>query len=1107
MNPNELCPQCQTVPQDGRLDGLCPRCLWATLLEPKPDENSLGGMPAQGLGRFGDYDLLEEIARGGMGIVYRARHLELGRVVALKMLPAARLPGEADLKRFRAEAEAVATLDHPHIIPVYDVGQIDGRCFFTMKLARGGSLARRREEFHGEALQQGRPERIVILLSKVARAIHHAHQHGVLHRDLKPSNILLDEQDEPWVTDFGLAKQLDQPDDLTLSGMILGTPAYMAPEQAAGLGRQATTSADVYSLGAILYELLCGAPPFQGPTPLETLRQVLDIECPRPSSRNPRIDRDLETMVLKCLQKSPGRRYASAEALAEDLDRWLRGEAILARRAPALERAWRWARRRPAAAVAVALAVAAPAAIIAVLLASNARVRHANERTAENLYAADLAQAWHSLSEGNLGQARSTLQTYHPNARAGSQSSRTFEWRLFWSLSEGDQTRILAGFPGTPFSIAATADGRTLAIGGADYIWTWDLTTAQPTVIAPQKDSRRLEPAIASNLIARLAVPGNPFVANGKLDPTPGEIAVMVNPDHPGGVTRIAFSPNQRQLLTSTRLEGRAVRVWNRSTGTVDFALPAVYSDADFSPSNLWVAATSFAGHLQSGTTRVFDLEKGAELWRSPFPGGLAAFSADGNHLAVSGWDANAKFHRLCVWTFPGPRLKFEHRSDSLCTRIAISRDGRWVATASVGSPVIQLHSSSEGGIVRPLEGHAGAIRALAFSPDADLLASAGVDQVLRLWSVPSGQPLGVRRGHTDEIVSIGFLRGSSQIATASRDGTARLWDTASIDTHLGWDLSAPITEGLIISPQAAIWVATDVSRHAPLLWTTRPGIKATPLTDTESTDPTQAEAFDVGGSSLIVSRFNENSQRVHLDWHHVGTRERVRTLELEGAVDLGRFTVRACSSAAGLYAQGQADGTVRVWSMKNGRLLQTLVMPDLIHGTKRFVTPTKALAFSPDGRALAAGLADYSQVTVFELPSGAIRWSRRLRMPGPAQSPTEDPGKVHQLGFSPDGTLLASADLNERAIRLWDAREGRESGPLAGHRDHTRAFAFAPDGQTLASTGADGTLKLWHLRTRRETATILDSGASGPVAFSSDGVLLLVGVSNKVRAFHAPPL
>jgi eukaryotic-like serine/threonine-protein kinase len=300
---------------------------------------------------FGDYELLDTIARGGMGIVYKARQISLSRLTALKMILSGHFATPAEVQRFRSEAEAAAQLDHPNIVPIYEIGDFQGWHFFSMKFIEGGSLASRRSEFvvagankSGARRQQAR---VATLLAQVARAVHYAHQHNVLHRDLKPANILIDGLGQPHVTDFGLARRMDCDSGQTQSGAVVGTPSYMAPEQAAG-AKALTTQADVYGLGAVLYELLTDRPPFKSATVLETLRHVRDREPDRPRSLCPVVDRDLETICLKCLEKEPARRYGSGEALADDLERYLHGEPITARPVTMIERMVKWMRRKPA---------------------------------------------------------------------------------------------------------------------------------------------------------------------------------------------------------------------------------------------------------------------------------------------------------------------------------------------------------------------------------------------------------------------------------------------------------------------------------------------------------------------------------------------------------------------------------------------------------------------------------------------------------------------------------------------------------------------------------------------------------------------------------------
>jgi serine/threonine protein kinase/tetratricopeptide (TPR) repeat protein len=531
---------------------------------------------------FGDYELIDELARGGMGIVYRARQLSLNRPVALKMMLAGPLAGDDELKRFRAEAEAVANLDHPNIVPIYEVGEHDGQSYFAMKLIEGASLAERititGPEDPGRATGPkaapprfwgqpgppasgplppggggfssgplppggGRPGRqggtagenaqgvaseppslpgpppqrgeglfgpltdhdAARLMATVARAVHHAHQRGVLHRDLKPSNILLDASGAPHVTDFGLAKRVEGDPELTRSGAIVGTPSYMAPEQADGKRGAVTTATDVYGLGAVLYAILAGKPPFRGDSVIETLEQVRRAPPEPPSGVRRRVDRDLQTICLKCLEKEPARRYRSAEALADDLERWLRGEPIAARPAGRLEHAWRWCRRNPALAAGASTITVLLVAFLAVLITSNrtlarqqaeiTRQRDRARKAVDKMYT-EVAEKWLIDQPGLTGIRRDflleALAFYRDFAReAGTDPAVRRETALAWfrvgnieqilerldaaraayRQAVAQQFRLVADYPGHfeyRFDLAATLTnlGRLLAVTG-----------------------------------------------------------------------------------------------------------------------------------------------------------------------------------------------------------------------------------------------------------------------------------------------------------------------------------------------------------------------------------------------------------------------------------------------------------------------------------------------------------------------------------------------------------------------------------------------------------------------------------------------------------------
>src|SRR5881409_3001113 len=346
-----VCAECGATVFADAPQGVCSVCLFRTGLASLGDENDEPFEPtiARMLKDFGDYELLEEIGRGGQGVVYRARQKSLNRIVALKVIGLAHWATEAHVKRFRLEAEAAASLNHPCIVPIYEVGERDGACYFSMGLVEGGQL---------DAVAKREPMPIrhaAELIAKLARTVHYAHEHGILHRDIKPGNILLDAKGEPHLTDFGLARVVETESTVTRTLEMLGTPSYMAPEQAVGNNAAISSTTDVYGLGAVLYQLLTSQPPFAGGTTYETIKLLLDTEPRQPRLLNPKIDRDLNTICLKCLEKDQERRYSSAFALAEDLERWLKHEPIRARRTGLFTRGRKWLRRSPSIAVMAAM--------------------------------------------------------------------------------------------------------------------------------------------------------------------------------------------------------------------------------------------------------------------------------------------------------------------------------------------------------------------------------------------------------------------------------------------------------------------------------------------------------------------------------------------------------------------------------------------------------------------------------------------------------------------------------------------------------------------------------------------------------------------------------
>ena len=1031
---------------------------------------------------FGDYELLEEIARGGMGVVYKARQVSLNRIVALKMILAGMFASAREVQRFRSEAEAAANLDHPHIVPLFEVGEYAGQQYFSMKFVEGDSLA---SHPHGD------PRVEVVGLIDVIHAVHHAHQHGILHRDLKPSNVLIDSQGKWYATDFGLAKQLTgKNSSLTDTGQVLGTARYMAPEQAAGQ-KGLTVSADVYSLGVILYERLTGHTPFTGDDVLTILRQVRETEPPRPSSIRPGLDRDLETITLKCLAKGVAERYDSASALAEDLQRWLAGEPILARRASAWERARKWARRRPTAATLVGVSVLAGLMLIGLAVAANyngllraALMAEADQRaeaqrqrvwveererdTRRYWYAADIGLAGRYWSAGRRARAVELLER-HVTAPQ-SDDIRGFEWHYLWRLCHLDRGRLstLGEKESGPYVGLAFPPGRaTLFVGHSTPILSDSPFQHGRIAEWDPASGRRLQAPLTSTTLESVCLGTQGFATLDDAGLWAGEFSAgrvrhvrdrgdldKILTLAPDGKTAILYAtrdnpPGMMRLIVLDLETGREVgsypvgHAWPRPVAiSPDGKTLALAMDG--------LGEGGLTGNASDGwPITLRDLKTGHPIGRF-LPGikfvRCLAFAADGKTLIVGGADWNGpsrggvrKEGEIELWDLTGPGPKRASR----------------------------------------LAGHEGGTRCLAVSSDSETLASGGDDRLVKLWRLSAvegrnysgrvGEQRVAFRGHETSVVALAFSPDSRSIASCDEAGTTLTWDS----------LMEPESQPLVEQPHSIIEVAFTADGRT-VLSADASGVssfdaatgRGTGRFETGRSLKRERFAFSPDGKILAQTELSDGKV---LLWDIAGHKE-IGQLPFEGerrVVDGMNFSPDGRELALGSTPTRPSDASVpwiQLWDL-------TSLRPRL-----RLDGATSPMAYSPTGQFLATASHDRHSIQIRDASRGHVI----LTWHDPED---RDFGR---LVFSPDGTLLAAGSRNGRGVLLWDVAKSWmvRTLPSGG----AFALAFSPGGLTLAT--ADGAnLVLWQVSTGQELLTLVGHTCDlNTASFSPDGSLLASG-------------
>ncbi len=930
------------------------------------------------------FHLLRELGRGGMGVVYLAHQEGLDRFVALKMILAAAHAGSEELMRFRIEAAAISRLQHPNLVQIYAADECDGRPYFALEFVDGGSL---HEKFDGKPQP---PAKAAQLVETLARAMHYAHQRGIVHRDLKPGNVLLTREGTPKITDFGLAKRMDSGHGQTRTGSIMGTPSYMAPEQAAGKSREIGPHTDVYALGAMLYEFLTGRPPFLAETGWDTIVQVINQEPVPPSGLQPKVPPDLETICLKCLTKDPRRRYTSAEALADDLARFASNEPILARPVGRTERLVKWVRRRPALAATVGFAAAAAVGLLAGGLVYHLNLQRQVDVNRQTLVRLDVTNGVRLLDGGDGFGALVWFAEALDKDRGDPRRESVHRMRYASVLRQCPQLTQLWFHDGGIRHASFRPDGRRVVTAGADgAARVWDVEGGQAV--------------------------GEPL-------------------KHAGAVVQAWFSPDGRRVVTAS--EDGTARVWDAETGkpvTPPLAHGQSLECATFSPDGRRVltAADTNAAHL-------WDAERGGRVGSPLAHEGTvhyAAFSPDGRRIVTAGGDRVARLWDAASQKPIGQPLGHE----GPVAFATFSPDGTRVVTAS-DDHTARVWQVATGEPACPPLRHGDRVKWAAFSPDGRRVVTASDDDTAKVWDAASGRVLAPPLRHGSDVRRYAaFSPDGRWVVTTSDDNTARVWDAVS---------GAPVTTNLIhngtvhcgaFSPDGRLLVSVsedhtarlwDLATGSLLLDTTRAGAADanSPADDTpgevRSADgklslrvkDQTAQVVDAAtgtergprlshGARIIFAAFSPDGR-----WAvTAGDDQTARVWDLAtGGQRCPPLEHASIIRHAGFSRDGErvvttsSDNTARVWDARAGKLLSP---PLRHHGTVDYAS------FSPDGSRVATGSRDQT-ARVWDAATG-----------NPITPSLRHPKDVRRADFSDDGRRLTTL-ADDGMKREWSLPE-----------------------------------------------------------------------------------
>jgi WD40 repeat protein len=980
------------------------------------------------------YEIVRELGRGGMGLVYLAYHLGLKRYVAIKVIHARGRSQSRSRARFRTEAEAIARLHHPNVVQIHEVGEHPDGPYLVLEYLDGGSL---------DAKLAGTPQpprEAARLVETLARAVHHAHERGIVHRDVKPGNVLLTGEGVPKIGDFGLALLVEGDSGGTESGTVLGTASYLPPEQTDSRRGAVGPAADTYGLGAILYEMLTGRPPFQGENQVETILQVLTADPVPPRHLQPRVPRDLETICQKCLEKKPGKRYASALALAEDLARFLEGRPIKARPTRLWERGLKWARRRPA--VATLAAICLGIALLAFGLvtwqwhvADTARGQEAEQRNRFQRLSTEMVldRGLRWCSQGDVSRGMLELVRCLELAGEGQEDLRNVARSNLadWSHALCSVKNV---FPqeGKILAAALSPDGRTALLACADRkAYLWDLSTGE-RVGDPLPHEARIN-AVAfgpdgKTILTGTGDPASPRGAAYLWDVTTRQLVRTL--EHNGPVRGVAFSPDGRQILTGSSNPGP-----------------------------------------DEGTAQLWEVDSGKPLgapFRHRRPVIAVAYSPDGQTIATGCEDRSCR-----LWDVTSRRIRYLPHG-GFVEAVAFSPDATTVLTGSRDSMarLWDIRTEKPKQIGKPMR-HQGYVSAVAFSRDGKTLLTGSRDSTACLWDAATHEPFGSALAHQDQVIAVAFHPQGRTLLTASFDGSAKVWQRPAGKTESMVLRHPNQVSAAAYSPDGRKVVAAR-SNGSIQLWDRATGKEDGPPLQLKP-GPTSV-AFSPDGKTVLVGCFDKtallwdlsNRGLVREPLPHpavvtsvafspdgktllTGCRDgRARLWDPLTGKQIGRILANpkpVCAVAfhpqrPDTVLTGGEDGKARLWDVVTGKCLREFC------GHQGAV---KAVAFTRDGQRIVTGSEDWT-ARIWDATTGQ-----------PVGSPLLHEGAVRAVAFSADGKSILTAG-SDGAGRLWDVATGRMLGMPLIHLGPVRACGFSPDGRTVLTASEDMTVRLWSL-------------------------------------------